>query len=129
MLVQFRQLHNQPDSLQITTGEFVDTSANYWSDNSYWYVDITWSADILGITAYQTGNVGNLQQLQLQLQLLLLAWGTDGCTDNIKVWEIDPSPNFHVLISITSILQPFNQLRLMMNTVTQCVDEVQCCKV
>jgi hypothetical protein len=114
---------NQTDSLLVSTGELTSVSASYWGETATNGVDITWSADILGRTSYQT-LVGSPGTSALPTSTFVVGWGTDGCTDNLKVWEIDPSPAFTVDITV---IDDATMLPLAYNDVssTQCVDVVR----
>lgn len=111
------------DSLQVSTGELTSVSASYWTQTTTNGVDIVWSADILGRTNYQQGAIG-AGTPAAPTSTFVVGWGTDGCTDNIKVWEIDPSPSFTV--DIKNIDPATEQPTLAYgDAVTQCVDEVR----
>lgn len=97
------------------TGELLAASANYNTGAATASVDITWSPEILSGTDYQATS-----------PTFVVGWATDGCTDNIKVWEIDPSPSFTV--DITNI-DPATELALAYAaTTTQCVDNTRAAK-
>jgi hypothetical protein len=111
------------DSLLVSTGELTSVSASYWGETTTNGVDIIWSADVLGRTSYQT-LVGSPGTTAAPTSTFVVGWGTDGCTDNLKVWEIDPSPSFTVDIAV---IDDATMLPLTYGDVssTQCVDEVR----
>ncbi|MFA5327285.1 MAG: hypothetical protein WC384_05800 [Prolixibacteraceae bacterium] len=110
---------NQADSLKKVPGELLDYSANYQTGGLTPSVDITWSPEILSGTAYQDPT-----QAPTKTPTFVVGWATDGCTDNIKVWEIDPSPSFTV--DITNIAA--NAALAYATTTTQCVDLTRAAK-
>ncbi|WP_347839518.1 hypothetical protein [uncultured Draconibacterium sp.] len=108
---------NEVDSLRRTVaGELLDYSANYLGGGTTPSVDITWSAEILANTVYQSDVAGE--------PTFVVGWATDGCTDNIKVWEIDPTPSFTVDITVINdddmLPLPYGDA-----TAEQCVDVVR----
>lgn len=113
---------NQADSLKKEVpGELLNYSPNYQLGGASPSVNITWSPEILSGTAYQDPAAG-----PAKTPTFVVGWASDGCTDNIKVWEIDPSPSFTV--DITNI-DDATQLPLAYGaTTTQCVDEVRAAK-
>ncbi|MGE0019771.1 MAG: hypothetical protein AB7S72_08910 [Draconibacterium sp.] len=121
-------LSNQAtDSLKVSNGELLDVSLSYWDSTATASVDITWSADILSRTSYQQGDVGYPGTVAAPTSTFVVGYGTDGCTDNIKVWEIDPSPAFTV--DIKNIDDATRQPTVAYgDPVSQCVDEVRAAK-
>lgn len=107
---------NEDDSLQITTGDLLAVSPIYWTPGATNQVDITWSADILSNTVYQSDVAGE--------PTFVVGWAKGSCTDNLKVWEIDPTPSFTVDILVidddTDAPIGYGDA-----TSTQCVDEVR----
>ena len=114
------------DSLQVLNGELLAVSPAYWDSTGTAAVEITWSADILARTNYQQGDIGD-GTVAAPTSTFVVGYGTDNCTDNIKVWEIDPSPAFTVDITV---IDDFTRLPLayLDNSATQCVDEVRAAK-
>lgn len=107
---------NQTDSLRkAVPAELLNYSANYKTAGATNSVDITWSPEILSGTDYQATS-----------PTFVVGLASDGCTDNIKVWEIDPSPSFTV--DITNI-DPATELALAYAAATtQCVDNTRAAK-
>lgn len=89
---------NQSTALTTASGDLLATSTNYnpGTDDATSSVDITWSPDILARTDYQQGHIGTPGTTAAPTSTFVVGWATNGCTDNIKVWEIDPSPSFTV---------------------------------
>jgi hypothetical protein len=114
------------DSLKVSTGDLIAVSANYWDTTGTAGVDITWSADLLSRTSYQTA-VGSPGTVLAPTSTFVVGWGTDGCTDNIKVWEIDPIPSFTVDITVIDDATRA-PLAYADNNAKQCVDEVRAAK-
>ena len=119
---------NQTTALTVVSGDLLATSTNYnpGSNDATDNVEITWGPDLLARTSYQT-LVGSPGTLAAPTSTFVVGWATNGCTDNIKVWEIDPSPSFTVDIKViadgTKLPLPYGDA-----TATQCIDEVRAAK-
>ena len=119
-------LNQAGDSLKRNySTELFGYSANYLTQSVTDNVQITWGPDLLSRTNYQQGDIG-AGTLAAPTSTFVVGWAI-GCADNIKVWEIDPSPSFTVDVKIiadaTKLPLPYNDL-----TATQCVDEVRAAK-
>jgi hypothetical protein len=117
---------NQPDSLHRNySTELFGYSASYLGQTATNSVDITWGPDILSRTDYQQGHIG-AGTLANPTSTFVVGWA-ENCADNIKVWEIDPSPAFTVDIKViadaTKLPLPYNDA-----TGSQCIDEVRAAK-
>jgi hypothetical protein len=117
---------NQPDSLHRNySTELFGYSASYLGQTATDNVDITWGPDILSRTDYQQGHIG-AGTLANPTSTFVVGWA-EGCADNLKVWEIDPSPAFTVDIKViddaTKQPLPYNDV-----SGTQCVDDVRAAK-
>lgn len=115
---------NQVDSLRkaaTAPGELLNYSANYKTGGASPSVDITWSPEILSKTAYQDPAAA-----PTKTPTFVVGLASDGCTNNIKIWEIDPTPSFTV--DITNIHPTTEQPLAYNTTTTQCVDNVRAAK-
>lgn len=119
-------LNQAADSLHRNySTELYGYSANYLTQSTTNSVDITWGPDLLSRTSYQTA-VGSPGTIAAPTSTFVVGWA-ENCSDNIKVWEIDPKPAFTVDIKI---IDDATKLPLAYNTLTaeQCVDEVRAAK-
>jgi hypothetical protein len=119
-------LNQATDSLKRNySTELFGYSANYLTESATNSVDITWGPDLLSRTSYQTA-VGSPGTVAAPTSTFVVGWAI-GCADNIKVWEIDPSPSFTVDIKI---IDDATKLPLAYNDLTaeQCIDEVRAAK-
>jgi hypothetical protein len=109
---------NQDDSLQITTGELLEVSDIYFTPGTTNEVEITWAPSTLANTVYQSDVDGE--------NTFVVGLATGDCANNIKIWEIDPSPSFTV--DIVNI-DPATEEPLAYDATTeQCVDETRAAK-
>ena len=79
--------YNSASALGIAIDELIAHSADYnVNTNGDGSIDITWSSALLNGTVYQT------------TPTFVVAYYVDptGCTDNIKIWELDPLNGFTV---------------------------------
>ena len=115
------------DSLKVLNGELLAASVSYWDTTATASVDITWSANILARTNYQQGDIGYPGTEANPTSTFVVGYGTDDCTDNIKVWEINPKPAFTVDIKN---IDDFTRepTAAYGDLVSQCVDEVRAAK-
>ena len=118
---------NQTDSLGRlpAKNELIDYSAIYLTPGTTNGVNITWHPDLLARTIYRTA-VGTPGTVAVPTSTFVVGWATNGCTDNIKVWEIDPQPSFTV--DIKNIDDATRQPAAYGTSVTQCVDVVRAAK-
>lgn len=119
-------LNQASDSLKRNySTELFGYSANYLTESATNSVDITWGPDLLSRTDYQQGHTG-AGTFANPTSTFVVGWAV-GCADNIKVWEIDPSPSFTVDIKViddaTKLPLPYGDA-----TGTQCIDEVRAAK-
>lgn len=81
---------NTASALTVASGDLILASGNYNTAAAAGTVDITWSSKLLNLTKYQgTGT----------LPTFVAAYykdGGTGCSDNFKVWEINPKNGFTV---------------------------------
>jgi len=100
-----------------TTGDLIATSTNYGGANATSTVSITWSPAILAKTQYQ-GTVGTDPS-----PTFVAVMANGSCTNNFKVYEINPRKAFTVDVSgydpVADAAVAFG------NTVSSCVDEVR----
>lgn len=85
-------------------------------------VSITWSSSILAKTKYQATAADNTAGL-FSTFVVGYSEGAAGCTDNIQVFEINPSPNF--TIDIAAIDATGATLNWGVDSEERCVDKVQ----
>jgi hypothetical protein len=117
---------NQTDSLHRNySTELFGYSASYLGQTLTNSVDIIWGPDLLSRTDYQQGHIG-AGTLAAPTSTFVVGWA-ENCADNIKVWEIDPSPSFTVDIKViddaTKLPLPYADV-----TGSQCVDDVRAAK-
>lgn len=105
--------------------ELLDYSVSYEDSTTTNGVDITWHPDLLARTDYQQGHIG-AGSVAAPTSTFVVGWATNGCTDNIKVWEINPQPSFTV--DIKNIDDATREPAAYGTSVTQCVDEVRAAK-
>jgi len=109
-------LNQAADSLKKTQGQLINYSPNYKTGGATSSVHITWSPEILAGTKYQGAS-----------PTFVVGFATDGCTNNIKVWEINPSPSFTV--NITNLDNAASRApKAYGATTTQCVDLTRAAK-
>ncbi len=106
---------NSATALKKVAAELLDHSANYNVGGTTPSVDITWTPEVLSGTKYQGAT-----------PTFVVGLASDGCTDNIKVWEIDPSPSFTV--DIKNITQAGTPVAAYGDPTTQCVDKTRAAK-
>jgi len=120
------ELNQATDSLKRNySTELFGYSANYLTQSATNNVQITWGPDLLSRTSYQTA-VGSPGTLAAPTSTFVVGWA-EGCADNIKIWEIDPSPAFTVDMKV---IADATKLPLAYNTATEsmCVDDVRAAK-
>jgi hypothetical protein len=88
-------------------------------------VSITWSAGILAKTKYQADATDNGNG-KFSTFVVGYSEGLAGCSDNIQVFEIKPSPNF--TIDIAAITAAGATLNWGVDDQTRCVDVVRSAK-
>lgn len=105
--------------------ELYGYSDNYKVPSASKTVSITWGPDLLSRTSYQTA-VGSPGTLAAPTSTFVVGQAI-GCSDNIKVWEIDPKPAFTVDIKViaddTKLPLPYGDA-----SATQCIDSVRAAK-
>lgn len=114
---------NQADSLKKVAGELLNYSTNYRTGGATANVSITWSPEILAGTEFQSTPGA---AAPAKTPTFVVGWATNGCSDNIKVWEIDPTPSFTV--DITNIAKATKLPLAYDATTTQCVDLTRAAK-
>lgn len=117
---------NQADSLHRNySTELFGYSASYLGQTVTNSVDITWGPDLLARTDYQQGHIG-AGTIAAPTSTFVVGWA-ENCADNIKIWEIDPSPAFTVDIKVIDDATRL-PLGYGVNTGSQCVDDVRAAK-
>jgi hypothetical protein len=120
---------NLSTQLTVATGDLVAAGTTYGvttpaatvGSNS---VQITWSADILSRTIYQTA-VGSPGTAALPTSTFVVGYAEgENCADNIQVYEINPQPNFTIDIAAIDTVAPAT-LGWDINTQEYCVDVIQ----
>lgn len=122
-------VNNQSTALTTASGDLLAVSANYnpAANDATGSVDITWSPEILARTDYQLGHIGTPGTTAAPTSTFVVGYATNGCTDNIKVWEIDPSPSFTV--DIKNIVKATEvPVAAYGDATTQCVDRTRAAK-
>ena len=100
-------------------------SASYLGQTVTNSVDITLGPDLLARTDYQQGHIG-AGTIAAPTSTFVVGWA-ENCADNIKIWEIDPSPAFTVDIKVIDDATRL-PLGYGVNTGSQCVDDVRAAK-
>jgi len=110
---------NIADSLgRLPNGELLDYSSNYGQTTAAGNtVEITWSPEILAGTTYQGDGVDPNGTPTFVVALI-----EGECTNNIQVYELNPTPSF--TLDIASIDEDGNVLDFEVPA-AQCVDEVR----
>lgn len=112
---------NHGTALTVTDGQLLFASDDYNIDvldiaaNTDGSIQLRWSSTILDATEYQV------------TPTFVVAYYVDanGCTDNIKVWELDPRNGFIVDIIAMEIDDPASSRDAYDTTPEQCVDNIE----
>lgn len=111
------------DSLTVSAGDLVGASANYGKDGATNQVSITWSEAILDGTTYQGDGVAPNGTPTFVVGYYKAA--SPDCSDNIKIYELDPKPSFTVDILNLNPTTNLPDASLYTYSPAQCVDVVQ----
>jgi hypothetical protein len=112
---------NSGTALEVTDGELLFASPDYNIDvldiaaNTDGSIQLRWSSTILAATEYRV------------TPTFVVAYYVDanGCTDNIKVWELDPMNGFIVDVIAIDIADPAASQDAYDTTPEQCVDNIE----
>lgn len=117
---------------RLTTASFdlINTSSNYGVTTPITTVGadsvrITWSADILSRTSYQT-RTGAPGTAALPTSTFVVGYAQGvNCADNIQVYEINPKPNFTIDIAAIDTAGTAKTLNWGVDTTEVCVDVIR----
>lgn len=115
----------QTGKLTVTAGQLIATTATGAADEGA-TIDITWSPEILAATEYQGDPTNWATASATQKTPTFVAVMANGsCTNNLQVYEIDPSPSFTVDITNIDPDHATTKTRPYTEDVTQCSDVVR----
>lgn len=115
------RLTDVSDLVAVGTTYGVTTPAATAGSNS---VEITWSADILSRTIYQTA-VGSPGTSAAPTSTFVVGYAEgENCADNMQVYEINPKPNFTIDIAAIDTVTPAT-LGWGVDDQEYCVDVIQ----